>query len=243
MDGETIAFDILLMDEQGRVLVEIERFAQKRVNDPAEQIRALAALIAQNGAVSAPDSAEPTDVAAASREIRPLEGAEALARILAHKVAPQVVVSVRDLYASIRFTDEVVQERAQQANPTQGESVQQNRPKFPRPQLATAFAAPRDDVEQQIAEVWQDTLGIEQVGIQDNFFELGGDSLVAIELVTRLSRTLGTTISPVSLFEGPTVGALRDLLRRAETESAPTFETSKSRGERRRAQLQRRRES
>lgn len=258
-DGETIAFDILLMDEQGRVLVEIERFAQKRVNDPAEQIRALAAMEAVRVAhttgghsvlaVSSPvtqqehngDVMSSNQDVVSSREIRPGEGAEALARILAHKITPQVVVSVRDLYASIRFTDEVAQERAKSATPQSGEVVA-NRPKFPRPTLATTFVAPRDEVEQQIAEVWQEILGIEQVGVHDNFFELGGDSLVGIQLVSHLTRTLGVHISPVSLFEGPTVGALRELVRRAEDDTAPTFDKSKSRGERRRAKLQSRRE-
>jgi acyl transferase domain-containing protein/acyl carrier protein len=264
-DGETIAFDILLMDEQGRVLVEIERFAQKRVNDPAEQIRALAAMeaarvahttggqatgghsvlagsmsgggIGHNEDVMSSNQEHNGDVVFSSREIRPTEGAEALARILAHRITPQVVVSVRDLYASIRFTDEVAQERAKSATTPSGEAVA-NRPKFPRPTLATTFVPPRDEVEQQIAEVWQEILGIEQVGIHDNFFELGGDSLVGIQLVSQLTRTLEVHISPVSLFEGPTVGALRELVRRAGDDSTPTFDKSKSRGERRRAKLQ-----
>lgn len=254
-DGETIAFDILLMDEQGRVLVEIERFAQKRVNDPAEQIRALAALAGQgvpamstlgqgNGqneaALSSRQQGE--EVGSSQRgEIRPAEGVEALMRIVGHRIAPQVVVSVRDLYASIRFTDEMAQERAHHAT-SHSVEASANRPRFPRPNLSTTFVPPSDEVEAQIATVWQELLGVEQVGIHDNFFELGGDSLVGIELVSRLTRTLGVHISPVTLFEGPTVEALRELVRRAGDDNAPTFDKSKSRGERRRAKLQSRRE-
>lgn len=230
-DGETIAFDILLMDEQGQVRVEIHRFAQKRVNDPAEQIRALAAALAAQAAAPA---ATP-DAPAASAEIRPHEGAEALARILAHALMPQVVVSVRDLHASIRFTDEMVQERVQSEAPAVA------RPKHPRPPLATSFVAPRDEVEEQLAAIWQETLGLEQVGVHDNFFELGGDSLVGIELVTRVSKALSVQISPVSLFEGPTVAALSGLVRQSQDEVAPTFDKSRSRGDRRRAKLQSRR--
>ncbi|MGF2036862.1 MAG: phosphopantetheine-binding protein [Nostoc sp. CmiVER01] len=41
-------------------------------------------------------------------------------------------------------------------------------------------------MEQRIAQIWQEVLGIEQVGIYDNFFDLGGDSLIATQLASRL---------------------------------------------------------
>ena len=48
-----------------------------------------------------------------------------------------------------------------------------------RPDLPTAYTPPASDVERQITAVWQDALGIDDVGVHDNFFDLGGNSLIA----------------------------------------------------------------
>ncbi|MFP2927565.1 SDR family NAD(P)-dependent oxidoreductase, partial [Pyxidicoccus sp. 3LG] len=73
--GETLAFDLTMMDEQGRVLVEVERLTQKRVNDPAAELRALAAAARE----SALAKVLPTEE---RQEIAPREGVVALERIL-----------------------------------------------------------------------------------------------------------------------------------------------------------------
>lgn len=63
-----------------------------------------------------------------------------------------------------------------------------------------------------LAELWCEVLRVDKVEPDDNFFDLGGDSLKAIELVHRASRKFGVTLSPVSVFERPTLGALAALL-------------------------------
>ncbi|MEG3875943.1 beta-ketoacyl synthase N-terminal-like domain-containing protein [Microcoleus sp. herbarium7] len=78
-------------------------------------------------------------------------------------------------------------------------------PRYLRPSLGNSYVPPTNDLEQQIAEMWQEVLGIKQVGIHDNFFELGGDSLIATQLVSRLRSNF-----PVEL-------PLRDLLLQAST--------------------------
>ncbi|MEG3973096.1 beta-ketoacyl synthase N-terminal-like domain-containing protein [Microcoleus sp. herbarium8] len=78
-------------------------------------------------------------------------------------------------------------------------------PRYLRPSLGNSYIPPTNDLEQQIAEMWQEVLGIKQVGIHDNFFELGGDSLIATQLVSRLRSNF-----PVEL-------PLRDLLLQAST--------------------------
>lgn len=219
-DGETITFDMVLMDEQGRALVEIERFSQKRVNDPAEQIRAFA----ERAEMTAVDVKPVTE-----REgIRPEEGIEALHRILGWQLSPQVVVSVRDLQAAVRFTDEMVHERMQEAQQARQRAAGQ--PKHPRPNLNTPYTAPRTDQERKIVDIWQEMLGVEPVGVEDNFFELGGDSLVGIELVSRLSKELEQTVSAVSLFEGPTISALTELLNPDEDKES-RLDESRRRGQ------------
>jgi phthiocerol/phenolphthiocerol synthesis type-I polyketide synthase E len=88
-------------------------------------------------------------------------------------------------------------------------------------------------VEQAVITIWQDLLGIEQLGIHDNFFELGGNSLIGLKVIARLKRELNVDIPVVALFEGPTVSALAKVIGRNEEEK-PVFEEALSRGERRR---------
>jgi amino acid adenylation domain-containing protein/non-ribosomal peptide synthase protein (TIGR01720 family) len=79
-----------------------------------------------------------------------------------------------------------------------------------RPDLAESFVAPRTPVEQQLARVWSEVLGVKQIGIHDNFFELGGDSILSIQVVGRLSQQ-GIRITPRQLFQHPTIEAIAEL--------------------------------
>ena len=77
-----------------------------------------------------------------------------------------------------------------------------------RPRMMQAYAAPRNRLERLLAELWQEILGVEQIGIRDNFFDLGGDSMRAAILINRLQQRLGDYIYVVALFEAPTIAAL-----------------------------------
>ncbi|MHC5744955.1 MAG: type I polyketide synthase [Nostoc sp.] len=57
---------------------------------------------------------------------------------------------------------------------------------YSRPSLSNSYVAPKNELEKQITEIWQEVLGIAEIGIYDNFYELGGDSLIATQLVSRL---------------------------------------------------------
>ncbi|MBF5002512.1 AMP-binding protein, partial [Nocardia sp. BSTN01] len=80
---------------------------------------------------------------------------------------------------------------------------------LPEPEFATdtTFRAPRTPVEQAIAEVFAEVLGIERVGVDDSFFALGGDSIVSIQLVSR-AKARGVVFSPRDVFEQRTVSGL-----------------------------------
>ncbi|MBD2344915.1 type I polyketide synthase [Anabaena subtropica] len=75
--------------------------------------------------------------------------------------------------------------------------------RYSRPHLSNSYVAPTNELEKQIIEMWQEVLGIAEVGIYDNFYDLGGDSLIATQLVSRLRARF-----PVEL-------PLRDLLLQA----------------------------
>jgi acyl transferase domain-containing protein/acyl-CoA synthetase (AMP-forming)/AMP-acid ligase II/predicted O-methyltransferase YrrM len=80
----------------------------------------------------------------------------------------------------------------------------------------------QNQVEQQIAQVWQEVLGIATVGTDDNFFELGGHSLLLIEAQAKLQALFGAQITLVALFNHPTIAALARYIQNASTTSAAT---------------------
>ena len=68
-----------------------------------------------------------------------------------------------------------------------------------------AFVAPRNDLEQRLAEIWQQILGQERVGIEDNFFDIGGHSLPAIQVISRVSEAFEIDLPIRSFFNAPTI--------------------------------------
>jgi amino acid adenylation domain-containing protein len=81
----------------------------------------------------------------------------------------------------------------------------------PAPDPAATFVAPDGPVEETVAEVWRELLGLERVGADDDFFALGGHSLLAIQVVSRLRGRLPAPVSAMDLFKHPTVRGLARL--------------------------------
>ena len=67
------------------------------------------------------------------------------------------------------------------------------------------YSAPRTEIEEQLAQIWQQVLDIEQVGMQDNFFLLGGHSLLATQVISRIRQAFIIDLSLRVLFDNPTV--------------------------------------
>ncbi|MDP2626382.1 MAG: amino acid adenylation domain-containing protein, partial [Candidatus Rokubacteria bacterium] len=84
---------------------------------------------------------------------------------------------------------------------------------LPRPNQADVgssleFVAPRTPVEEALAAIWADVVGLERVGAHDSFFELGGHSLLGTRVMARLRATFGVELPIRRLFEFPTVAGL-----------------------------------
>ncbi|MFQ5794231.1 MAG: amino acid adenylation domain-containing protein, partial [Candidatus Bipolaricaulia bacterium] len=79
-----------------------------------------------------------------------------------------------------------------------------------RPELERTFNAPRTSIEERVAGIWTELLGVEQVGVYDNFFELGGHSLLATQVISRVRDTFQVELPLRRLFELPTVAGLAE---------------------------------
>jgi acyl transferase domain-containing protein/acyl carrier protein len=134
--------------------------------------------------------------------VNPEDGGEALERILAMGPVSQVLVSTSDLYA--RLERWVMFE----SEPTAIVERIEASVLHPRPNLPDAYVAPANELEQELADTWQQLLGIDRVGIHDNFFELGGHSLLATMVMSRLRKEFGVELPLRSFFEAPTVSGL-----------------------------------
>ena len=74
--------------------------------------------------------------------------------------------------------------------------------------LRSDYVAPRNEVEQAIANIWQKLLGVKQIGIQDDYFDLGGTSLLAAQLFADIEKTFNKKIPLATLINAPTIEQL-----------------------------------
>ncbi|MBX7222932.1 MAG: amino acid adenylation domain-containing protein [Blastocatellia bacterium] len=86
-----------------------------------------------------------------------------------------------------------------------------------RAEMQAGFVPPQTELEQSIAAIWSEVLGLEQIGSNDNFFHLGGHSLLATQLVSRMRLELETEVPLRIVFEAPTVAEMARLI---ETQTA-----------------------
>ena len=74
--------------------------------------------------------------------------------------------------------------------------------------LTTVYSAPRNEIENTLAQIWQTLLGISKIGRQDNFFDLNGDSLLAAQVISRLHQIYNINLPMSSLFDNPKLASL-----------------------------------
>jgi amino acid adenylation domain-containing protein len=95
-------------------------------------------------------------------------------------------------------------------------------PEAARPDLPQAFVTPRPGVEQSLAGLWSDLLGLPQIGIHDNFFDLGGHSLLTTQLISRVRELFMVELPLREVFQQPTIAALAIVIEHAQNNSAPS---------------------
>ena len=82
-----------------------------------------------------------------------------------------------------------------------------------RPEEQETFVPPRDELERQLTQIWEQVLGVCPVGIRDNFFDLGGYSLLGVRLFAQIKQTFNKNLPMATLFQSPTVEQLANVLR------------------------------
>lgn len=140
----------------------------------------------------------------------PDEAMELMETVLVARNANQLIVSTGDLGARINqwINLESLNIGVHSAAASSTRSML-----FRRSNPQTGYDAPRDETEQRIAQIWQDALGIDEIGINDNFSRLGGHSLLAIRIVADLRKTFQFDLPIKALFDAPTVAELSSYIK------------------------------
>lgn len=140
--------------------------------------------------------------------IMPQEGIHCLERALVSGL-PQIAVSTSDLRARRRALN------AGSSRKDESDIL------FERPTLSQDYAAPVTECQKGIAKIWENVLGVKDIGIHDNFFELGGDSLIIVQILQQLRKTFSEDLSINDLLNANTVAELAQLID-TSVENEPT---------------------
>lgn len=188
-DEDVISLDIQLLGDGNIPLAEVNGFSVRRID---------AGTVASTP--ESPTAVSRRPAADLSEGISPAQGVQALHTILAANSPAQVMVSKRDFK---RAMEHYATDIARQASAERND----------RPDIESAYVAPTTELEQALVEIWQELLGMNQVGIHDNFFSLGGDSLLATRIPAKLRASLGLAIELGAVFKAPTVAQLSEYLQ------------------------------
>jgi phthiocerol/phenolphthiocerol synthesis type-I polyketide synthase E len=204
-NDEFMTFDLSLIDEQGDSIVEIEGYDLRRIRGEA-----LGAAKPTASVTPASDSGDVTKNEMLKRDklgdhILTKEGTEVFRRVVAMSATPQIVIASKEFSYLI---EQSKPRHKQVAGAEDLDTLLQAPAGHPRPNLAIPYVAPRNELEESIAAIWQSLLGIDKVGVNDSFVELGGHSLMAIQLVARIRETFETELSVAKLYQTPTVAGL-----------------------------------
>ena len=156
--------------------------------------------------------------------ITPAEGLDALSRILQSGVN-RAIVSARDWETVLEEKHDLIipsQEKELNSSTESTSTKPTSQSGHDQPLKDTVYVAPRDEIEKQIATVWEEQLGIKLVGINDNFFELGGHSLLAVRVIGQLREMFDIELSLRLLLEAPTVaGVAVAIMREVNAKELP----------------------
>jgi amino acid adenylation domain-containing protein len=138
---------------------------------------------------------------------------QALAAFLAERLPGYMVPAAWVLLDRLPLTTNGKLDRAALPAPSSGGKVDRKVDRAAQPAPSErgeggAYVAPRSPVEQVLAGIWEEVLGLQRVGMEDDFFALGGHSLIASQVTSRVLQAFSVELSMGVLFEHPTVAAM-----------------------------------
>lgn len=114
-------------------------------------------------------------------------------------------------------------------------------PKQDKQISATAkYVQPENELQKTIVEIWQEILGLPQVGLEDNFFDIGGHSLLVVQVLDRLRKVINTPVKMMDMFRFPTINSLSNYLGQSGADDTKLVD-SKDRAEARKSAMLKRR--
>ncbi|MFP7658504.1 condensation domain-containing protein, partial [Chryseobacterium proteolyticum] len=90
------------------------------------------------------------------------------------------------------------------------------------------YVAPQSEIEKGLALIWEDVLGIKNIGVTDDFFELGGHSLLLGQVINRIQKLLGGSVGYKDFFTNPTIFGLSKVIEISTYVTIPNVEESES---------------
>jgi acyl carrier protein len=204
--GYNLAFHIIITDEKGKPCMEVEEFDLLKVSPESGRQRAAfeeKAASRPAGRVVKAGLLPVDEVNPLKDGITPVEGVKIFNTLL-QGAPPQVLISTSDFKKRLRFLRE--QKSALKLEVPAGERT--GEVAHPRPELSSEYEAPVNPVQRKLSEIWEQFLGIGQIGILDDFFELGGDSLKGLSVISDIHKTFNVEFSISDFFAAPTIQGL-----------------------------------
>jgi len=96
--------------------------------------------------------------------------------------------------------------------------------------VGNEYVEPATDLERRLARLWQEALGVSQIGAEDDFFDLGGNSLVAVQLASRIRDAFQIELPLPTLFERSTVRALAEVVEAAVLKRVESMSEAEAEG-------------
>lgn len=210
-DSRFQSCNVSLLDTQGNEIIKVTNYISLKADAQTRQ--------SIESYIPSPISEKENQLISSFEQgILPFEGVEVLNRILDSQIN-EILVSTQNIdyvfeqantYGKQDFKDDLEENNVIELSQ--------------RPQLIEEYQAPENEVENAIAKVWQNFLGIKNIGINDNFFDLGGDSLLATQLISRLRAVLKLEIPLSNILKYPTIAQLENTLKQSQTLRLPPIE-------------------
>lgn len=180
-------FDLKFYDEKGELILEAEKYS-------------LVNIVGGQGQQTDEQKKPETDD---DEYILPDEGTAVFDRIMHYRNDTNVIVTPYNLFRKIKDIKEDYKEEKVEDD---------NAATYDRPDLSTEYIAPSNEIEETVAKIWGQVLGIGEIGINDNFNELGGNSLLVVQAVSNISSAFNIQL-PVDIFkDAVTVKSLSDYI-------------------------------